>query len=258
MSAAQTRQTVIVTGASRGLGAATAQLLATMGAQVVITSRSAGALDEQAAAIRAEGSDVIALAGDITDPATSERLVQTALDTFGRLDAIVNNAGMLEPLGRLADAEPDAWRRALDVNLVGPLLLTRAALPQLRAAQGRVINVSSGAAVRAMTGWGAYCVSKAALNQLNAMIAHEEPGVTAIALRPGKVDTVMQGLIRSDGAGAMDDERHAYFVDAYEQGDLLPPEKPGRALALLALRADAAWSGEFMNWDDDRIRALER
>ncbi len=251
------RQAIIVTGASRGLGAATARILASMGAQVVLAARSAEPLDALAETIRAGGGDAITLAGDITDAVVSKRLVNAALERFGRLDAIVNNAGVLKPLARLADADPDAWRRALDVNVIGPLLLTRTALPYLRETRGRVISVSSGAAVKPTTGWGAYCVSKAALNHFNTVLAHEEPDITAIALRPGKVDTMMQGLIRDAGARAMDNDRYAYFVEAHEQGELLPPEKPGRALALLALHADPAWSGEFMSWDDERITTLE-
>lgn len=253
----QQRQVVIVTGASRGLGAAAARILASMGAQVVLTARSAVPLDDQVDTIRSLGGDAIALAGDITDPVTSKRLVRAALEQFGRLDAIVNNAGVLKPLARIGESDPDAWRRALDINLIGPLLLTREALPHLREVNGRVINVSSGAAVKTTVGWGAYSASKAALNHFNATLAHEEMTVTAIAMRPGKVDTMMQGLIRAEGAQTMEDERHAYFVDAHEHGDLLPPEKPGRALALLALRADPSWSGEFMSWDDERVAQLD-
>ncbi len=249
-------QTVIVTGTSRGLGAAAARILAQMGAQVVLTARSAVPLDALTEEIRAAGGSAFAIAGDITAPNTAQRVVAAAVERFGRVDALINNAGMLTPLARLEDADPEAWLRTLDVNVIGPLLLTRAALPHLRHTKGRVINVSSGAAIKAVTGWGAYCVSKAALNHFNLMLAHEEPDITAIAVRPGKIDTAMQGTLRAEGAGHMDDATHARFVGHFEKGELNPPELPGRATALLALRAPHAWSGAFVAWDDERVAAL--
>lgn len=249
-------QTIIVTGASRGLGAATARILAQMGARVVVTARSAVPLDALTEEIRAAGGSAFAVAGDITAPNTSQRIVAAAMEQFGCVDAVVNNAGMLIPLARLENADSEAWLRNLNVNIIGPLLLTREALPHLREAKGRVINVSSGAAVKAITGWGAYCVSKAALNHFNLMLAHEEPAITAIALRPGMIDTTMQGTLREKGASQMDDDTHARFVRYYEEGELNPPELPGRAAALLALHAPHAWSGEFITWDEARVTAL--
>lgn len=250
-------QVVIVTGASRGVGAAIARILAGMGTRVIITARSAVPLAALENDIRAGGGDVVALVGDVSDPVTARRLVALARDRFGRLDAVVNNAGIIEPLARMEHADRDAWRRAFDVNVLGPLLLVREALPDLRAARGRVINVSSGAAVKAVTGWGAYCVTKAALNHVNLMLAHEEPAITAIALRPGVVDTAMQGVIRSRGGQTMTEAEHARFVNHYEKGELQPPEVPARAIALLALYAPHEWSGEFMRSTDERIAALE-
>lgn len=249
-------QVVIVTGASRGLGAAIARILAEMGARVIITARSAVPLDALADEVRARGGDVATLAGDISDPVTAQRLVALARDRFGRLDAVVNNAGILEPLARMEHANSDAWRRAFDVNVLGPLLLVREALPDLRETQGRAIHVSSGAAVKAVTGWGAYCVSKAALNHVNLMLAHEEPAITTIAVRPGVVDTAMQGMIRDEGGRAMTASEHARFVNHHDKGELQPPDVPARAIALLALHAPHDWSGEFMRCTDERIAAL--
>lgn len=251
------RQTVIVTGASRGLGAAAARILAEIGARVVITARSAQELDALAAEIRAAGGEAIALAGDISAPETAEQLVHAALDHFGRLDAVINNAGILDPLARIEGAVSSEWSRNLHVNVIGPVLLVRAALPHLRETQGRVINVSSGAAVKAKAGWGAYCVAKAALNQFNAVLALEEPQITALAVRPGVIDTAMQAVIRDNGADAMDPGEYERFKNYHLRDDLAPPEKPGRALALLALYAPREWSGEFMQWDEDRVAALE-
>jgi len=248
--------TIIITGASRGLGAATARIAAGLGANVVLNARAADDLARVAQAIRDAGGTALAIAGDVSRAADCEKLVATAVSEFGRVDAVVNNAGILEPLARLADADPDAWRQNWAVNVLGPLLVTQAALPYLRAVHGRVINVSSGAAVKAYAGWGAYCVAKGALNQFNQVLAMEEARLTAIAFRPGVVDTAMQSAIRETGADAMTDELHAQFMRLHAGGELLPPETPGRALAVLALYADSAWSGEFLQWDDERVQAL--
>lgn len=113
-----------------------------------------------------------------------------------------------------------------------------------------MISVSSGAAVSAIGGWAAYCSAKAALNQFNAVLAVEEPLVTAVAVRPGVVDTEMQTVIRRDGGKGMDVGTHGRFLSYHERGELLPPEKPGLAIARLALYAPLELSGKFINWDD--------
>jgi NAD(P)-dependent dehydrogenase (short-subunit alcohol dehydrogenase family) len=129
-------------------------------------------------------------------------------------------------------------------------------LPFLRENLGRVINVSSGAAVRAIAGSAGYCVSKAALNQFNKVLAAEEDEITAIAVRPGVVDTPMQTLVRAEGQTGMPQEVHKAFVRYHEKGELLPPEVPGHTIAVLALHAPNEWSGEFLSWDEDRVQKL--
>ncbi len=249
-------QVVIVTGASRGLGAATARILAEMGARLVLNARSEGPLLTLVDEIRAAGGGAVAVRGDVSDPAVCRAVVQAALDRFGRLDALINNAGIIEPIAPVAEASGDAWARNLAINVIGPVLMTAAALPHLRARSGRVISVSSGAALDPVSGWGAYCAAKAALNQYNAVLALEEPQITAITFRPGVVDTAMQAAIRRDGAGKMAGDEHARFVGYFERGELPPPERPGRALALLALYAPHDWSGHFIRWNEERVAAL--
>jgi len=105
-------------------------------------------------------------------------------------------------------------------------------------------------------GWGAYCTAKAAVNHFTRVLAEEEPDVTAIAFRPGVVDTAMQAQIRREGASGMPKEAYARFVDYHEQGDLLPPEVPGCALAVLAFYAPHEWSGSFLPWNDEQVQSL--
>lgn len=247
---------IIVTGASRGLGRAVARALAERGAALVLNARSVGQLAESAAALEQDGAPVAVVAGSVADPAVCAALVATAVARFGRLDAIVNNAAVLEPIAPVAALDLADVQAHLAVNLLGPIALTQAALPHLRAGHGRVINVSSGAAVNPIAGWSAYCAAKAALNLWTRVLAAEEPTLTALAVRPGMVDTPMQQVVREQGAGGMTPERHAAFVASYERGELLPPELPGCAIAALALHAPATWSGQFLAWDEAAVQAL--
>ena len=249
-------QTLIITGASRGLGAAAAQVAGRLGVNVVLSARSAGELEAVAQSIREAGGMAIAVPGDISRLEDCRILVQEAIDRSGRLDALINNAGIIEPIAPIADADPAVWEQNLAINVLGPMMLTQSALPHLRQNQGRVINVSSGAAVNPVPGWSAYCAAKSALNHFNNVLAVEETSITAIAFRPGVVDTEMQSVIRQQGAGGMPEGAHARFVAYHEQGELLPPEVPGMALAIVALHAPPEWSGEFIAWDEERVQRL--
>ncbi len=249
------KPTVIITGASRGLGLAAARFVAVR-ANVALMARSAAELAEAARLIGAEGGTAVPVPGNVTKREDCARVVEKTLAEYGRIDALINNAGTIEPIAPIAAADAAAWQKNWAVNLLGPLQLTQAALPHLRARRGRVINVSSGAAEYGLPGWGAYCAAKGALNQLTRVLAAEEPLVTAVAVRPGAVNTEMQRVIREQGATGMAPDVYKRFVRKYEDGQLLPPEKPGAALAALALYAPPEWSGEFVAWDEERVQAL--
>ncbi len=254
------KPTIIITGASRGLGAAAARIAAEWGANLVLNARSGDEVAGVARRICDEsgeaGGEAIAVPGDVSNWEECQQLVERAVERFGSVDALINNAGVIGPFATIAEVDIEAWRYNLSVNLVGPMMLIQAALPHLRKSGGRVVNVSSGAAISPVAGWSAYCASKAALNHLTRVLALEEPAITAIALRPGIVDTEMQAQIRSDGDKGMSTSDHQRFLDYHEQGELQPPEMPGRALAALALRAPHEWSGEFLAWDEERVQQL--
>jgi len=251
MPSSHNRPVVIVTGASRGLGAAVSRLLVQEGVNVILNGRSEDALQEVVSGL-ADGRAAV-VTGDISQEAVAQQLVAAALDQFGRLDSLIHNAGIIEPIAALAEADAKAWAYNLAVNVIAPVQLTQLALPHLRERRGRVISVSSGAAVSAIGGWAAYCGAKAALNQFNAVLAVEEPLVTAVAVRPGVVDTEMQAVIRREGRQGMDAGTHGRFLSYHEKGELLPPEKPGLAIARLALYAPPELSGKFINWDDPLV-----
>jgi NAD(P)-dependent dehydrogenase (short-subunit alcohol dehydrogenase family) len=251
-----TDQTIIITGASRGLGAAATRIAASLGARLVLNARSEAALAERVAEIQAQGGQAIAVPGDISHPEVIDRLVSQAIHHFGQIDALINNAGMLEPVAPLAGSDPQEWRMNLEVNLLGPVWLVQACLPHLRGRSGRVINVSSGAALHPVPGWSAYCAAKSALHMFTQSLSIEEPSIIALSLRPGVVDTAMQADIRRLDETGMPADEHARYVSLHEEGRLLPPELPGRALAILAMYTPREWSGSFLTWDEERVQNL--
>lgn len=251
-----TNPTILITGASRGLGAAAARIAAQMGADVALNARSTAALEQVADAICHDGCNALVIPGDVGDAAVCQALVDQTVDRFGRIDALINNAGMIEPIAPVVAADTAVMQQNLAVNLLGPMMLTQAALLYLRQSRGRVINVSSGAAVNAVPGWSIYCAAKAALNHFTRVLAEEEPEVTAVAFRPGVVNTEMQAIIRRQGVGQMPASAHARFLQYHAQGKLLPPERPARALAALALYALPEWSGSFLAWDDAQVQTM--
>lgn len=247
------KKVVIVSGASRGIGAAVAHWLATGGCRVVLLARTASSLQTVAEDVQRMGGHALALACDVRRANACQAAIRKAMAHFGRIDALVNNAGVLAPIARLVDASPEKLQNNLEVNLLGPMLLTQAAIPALRRQKGRVVNVSSGAATRPIEGWCSYCAAKAGLNHLTGTLAAEEPDLTVVAIRPGVVDTRMQALIRDQGAGNMSAEKLAYFSDLKKNGRLLAPRVPARVIAWLALAGPRHLSGEFVDAADERL-----
>jgi NAD(P)-dependent dehydrogenase (short-subunit alcohol dehydrogenase family) len=180
----------LITGASRGLGAAIAESLAQRDWDIVITARAGAALARAADAIR-RTSRVVTVVGDVGD-AGHRRDLAAAVAALGGIDLLVNNASDLgaSPLPRLADYPLDRLTALLHTNVVAPLALLQSVLPHLRAA-GTVINVTSDAGAEAYEGWGGYGASKAALDQLSAVLAVELPELRVYAFDPGDMRTQM-------------------------------------------------------------------
>jgi NAD(P)-dependent dehydrogenase (short-subunit alcohol dehydrogenase family) len=214
--------TALVTGASQGLGRAIALAYAREGADLVLVARRPEPLEEVRAGAEALGARAVAVAvaADVGRPEDTERVAAAALTAFDRVDVLVNNASELgpTPMPYLVDTDPDALRRVLEVNLLGPFLLTRALLgPMLAAGRGSVINVSSDAGVVGYPGWGAYGVSKAALDQMTRIWASEldGSGVRVNAVDPGDMDTAMHRAALPDddpAALARPEDRTEVFV----------------------------------------------
>lgn len=250
--------TIIVSGASSGIGLAAAIWLAVHEARLVLVARRADRLNQAASSLQQLGARAICQPGDIAHPDTSARAVSAARSEFGRVDGLINNAGTVMPLGPIADLAPEDWQNSLAVNLSGPVFLIQAALPDLRATGGRIINVSSGAAQHAIPGAAVYCAAKAGLNQLTHVLAEEEPALTVVAVRPGVVDTDMQKKLRRHGPNHLPAEHAHYYQQLKNQGNLLHATRPARTIAWLAMQAPSQLSGRFVNHDDPEIEPLAR
>jgi short-subunit dehydrogenase len=179
---------VIITGASSGIGAATAHALAVAGARVVLTARDAARLDDLAFRLR---GGALAIPADVAEPTAVQRLVEQTLAAYNRIDVVINNAGvgLASPVAQL---QPDDLRAALDVNLFGSLYLTQAALPHMqRAGRGQIIFVSSVVGLRSLPYAGGYAATKAALDRLSEALRVElrGSGITVTLVRPGTTRT---------------------------------------------------------------------
>ncbi|MDF6021919.1 SDR family oxidoreductase [Streptomyces sp. JH34] len=194
----------VVTGGTKGLGRALGAALARRGWDLVLGARSAEALRSTAAELGGRhGARVVAVAGDVTDPSHREALVAAAGE-LGGLDLLVSNASALgaEPLVRLEELPLEGLRRALETNVVAALGLVQEALPLLRAsAAGAVVTVSSDAATEPYGTWGGYGASKAALDQLAAVLGAEEPGLRVWAVDPGDMATDLYTAAVPDDTG---------------------------------------------------------
>ena len=238
--AALSGKVVIVTGASRGIGAAAAAALAAAGAAVMLAARDAKLSAEVASKIVAAGGKAAALACDVADYAAVEALVAATTQRFGRPDILINNAGVIEPIATIATADPTAWAQNVQINLVGAFNAVRAVLPgMLAAGGGTIVNVSSGAALRPLEGWGAYCAGKAGMAMLTRAIMLEEGahGIRVFGFQPGTTDTDMQVLIRASGMN---------IISQIPRGNLTPVAEPARAIVYLCTPdADDLVGAEF-------------
>src|SRR5687767_8156655 len=184
---------VMVTGASQGLGRALALAFAREGANLAINARSEGSIAPVAEEIEDAGAEVLAFAADVSNSADVERMVGETVGRFGKIDVLVNNAGLLGPRVGLEEYPEDAWREVIDANLTGPFMVSKAVIPHLPEG-GSVINVVSGVSVEGRTEWGAYAVSKFGIEGLTQILAAElrRRGIRVNAVDPGGMRTEMR------------------------------------------------------------------
>ncbi|MWD28545.1 SDR family NAD(P)-dependent oxidoreductase [Aquicoccus sp. SCR17] len=239
-------KTVLITGASRGIGEAAAHVFAEAGANVVLCARSGDDIGRIASEI---GAKALAHPCDVSDHTEMEAAVEAAVSTFGGLDVLIGNAGVIEPIARMEEADPESWGKAIDINLKGIFHGMRAALPVMRrGGGGTILSISSGAAHGPIEAWSHYCASKAGVAMLTRCLDHEERGngIRAIGLSPGTVATQMQREIKSSGINP---------VSRLDWSDHIPPEWPARALLWMCGAEADHWLGEEISLRDPDIRS---
>ena len=246
-------KTALITGGGRGIGRAIALQLAQRGARVAAAARSEAELVETTSAIAGAGGRAHAIVTDLAAPGAGTALARRALDELGRVDILINNAGVVAPLGASTAIDLKAFARAFTVNVTSLAELTFALLPgMLERRWGRVVNVSSGivASPAAMVGANAYAATKAALEAHTVNLAAElaGTGVTVNAYRPGSVDTAMQAWIRDQNPDAIGRALHDRFTERHAAGDLISPEA---SAAALTRRLDGDATGEIWDVADD-------
>jgi NAD(P)-dependent dehydrogenase (short-subunit alcohol dehydrogenase family) len=239
----------LITGASRGIGAAIAECFAAAGATVVLSSRKQAGVDEIAAAIRATGGAAHAVAAHTGDRAALEHLMATVDERCGRLDIVVNNAATNPYFGPLLEAEESHWTKTLDVNLLGYWRTVQAAQPLLAAQGGKVINIASVAGLRAQPNMGLYSVSKAAVIMLTQVLAAElaTHNIQVNAIAPGYVETRFSQAIWADP------DRAAAMRAAVPQGRFAQPAEFAGAALYLASPTSSYTTGAVLVVDGGQL-----
>ncbi|WP_417603981.1 SDR family oxidoreductase [Primorskyibacter flagellatus] len=236
---------VMITGASRGIGAAAARTFAEAGAKLALVARSEDAVADQAGEI---GPQAIAIPCDVSRFWEVEAAVNACLEAFGRLDVLIGNAGVIEPISLLAEADPEDWGHTIDINLKGVFYGMRAAMPvMMKAGGGTILTISSGAAHGPVEAWSHYCASKAGAAMLTRCADKEgrEAGIRAIGLSPGTVATQMQREIKASGVNP---------VSKLDWSDHIPPDWPARTLLWMCGPEADAWLGDEISLRDEDIR----
>lgn len=239
-----TGKTALITGASRGIGAAAARAFVNAGANVALVARSADAITALAEEL---GPQAIAIPCDVSQFSQVDAAVTACVKAFGQLDILIGNAGVIEPIAPLSDADPDAWGKLIDINLKGVFYGMRAAMPVMRQqGGGTIITVSSGAAHNALEGWSAYCASKAGAAMLteSAHLEGADQGLRVLGLSPGTVATDMQHQIKASGINP---------VSQLDWSEHIPADWPAKALLWMCSSAADAHLGQEISLRDPDI-----
>ena len=256
----------LVTGGGRGIGRVIALALARAGARVSLVARSCAEVDETAAAIRHGGGQAMSIAADVGRPQTAVDAVARTAARFGAVDILVNCAGVLGTIGLLAESDIDRWWHAIEVNLRGTFLFSRAVLPDMMARRwGRIINLSGGGGAAPRPRFTAYAVSKAAIVRLTESLAEEvlEYNIQVNAIAPGPVNTRMLDEIIAAGDAAGPDSGNAL---RQRDGGGTSAELAAELTLFLASERAAGLTGKLIsaphddwrNWDAARITRLMR
>lgn len=231
---------VMITGASQGLGRALTLAFAQEGTNLVVNSRNADSLERVAEEAKAADMQVLAVPGDVSRDTHVQILVNAAVERFGQIDVLINNAGLLGPRVPIAEYPEEEWRTVLEANLTGPFLLVRAVIPHMPEG-GSIINVTSGVSVEGRPRWGAYSVSKFGVEGLTQILAAEleEQAIRVNSVDPGGMRTEM---------------RAAAYPDEDPMSRITPEENTGVFLYLASDESEGVTGERFKAQEFQRTR----
>ena len=238
-------KTVVITGASRGIGEATADVFAAAGANVGLLARSEGAISEIASRI---GDAAVAIPCDVSDFTSLETAIRAVETRFGPTDVLINNAGAVESISHLATADPAEWGKIIDINLKGVFYGMRAVMPSMiERGAGTIITISSGAAHGPVEAWSHYCASKAGAAMLTRCADKEtgDAGLRVMGLSPGTVATQMQKEIKASGINP---------VSQLDWSAHIPADWPAKALLWMCSSDADEFAGSEISLRDEDIR----
>lgn len=231
---------VMITGASQGLGRALTLAFAQEGTNLVVNSRNADSLERVAEEAKTADMQVLAVPGDVSRDTHVQILVNAAVERFGQIDVLINNAGLLGPRVPIAEYPEEEWRTVLEANLTGPFLLVRAVIPHMPEG-GSIINVTSGVSVEGRPRWGAYSVSKFGVEGLTQILAAEleEQAIRVNSVDPGGMRTEM---------------RAAAYPDEDPMSRITPEENTGVFLYLASDESEGVTGERFKAQEFQRTR----
>ncbi|MFI6542187.1 SDR family NAD(P)-dependent oxidoreductase [Streptomyces prunicolor] len=241
-------RSVIVTGAGSGIGRAAALAFAAEGAKVVVADLNADGAEAVVKEIEQAGGTAVAVTGDLSEQAVVDEVAATAVERFGGVDVLVNNAGIMDRMSAVADVADAEWDRVIRVNLTAPFLLTRAVLPHmLTAGRGAIVNTASEAGLRGSAAGAAYTASKHGVVGLTRSLAvmYRKQGIRANAIAPGATATNIS--VEADRASHGPATLGPHFVNV---GRLAQPEEQAAAIVFLASDAASNINGVILPVDD--------
>jgi len=251
-------KTAIVTGSGRGIGSAIALAMAEEGADIVVLSRTWSEVAETAAKVNDLGRRSLTLDVDVSKIEQVERMVKSAMQEFGKIDILVNCAGVQGPIGPLVENESAEWIKTMNINLIGTFLCCKAVLPvMIEQRRGKIINFSGGGACEPRPRFSAYAVSKAAVVRLTETLAEEvkEFNIQVNAIAPGAINTRMHDQVLAAGQAA--GEKALAVSRRVKSGEGTPPEIPAGLAVYLASDESDGLTGRVISavWDDWKMMA---